>query len=144
MCARLYAENAIHRKNERLYWLRLASQADAVVSEVQTGVITNSVSKNMQRMNKDPKMAVSTKNLQNISAVMDRFEQLVQNLDVHILAMEDSLSSATTLTTDQEQVERFLQEIAEEIELEEDRDQLSQLPKFPSLVGESSKGIGQD
>jgi charged multivesicular body protein 1 len=36
--ARIYAENAIRKKNESLNYLRLASRVDAVASKVQTAV----------------------------------------------------------------------------------------------------------
>lgn len=37
-CARVYAENAIRKKNEGVNWLRMASRVDAVASKVQTAV----------------------------------------------------------------------------------------------------------
>lgn len=36
--ARIYAENAIRKKNEGLNYLRLASRVDAVASKVQTAM----------------------------------------------------------------------------------------------------------
>jgi charged multivesicular body protein 1 len=36
--ARIYAENAIRKKNESLNYLRLASRVDAVASKVQTAM----------------------------------------------------------------------------------------------------------
>ena len=42
--ARIYAENAIRKKNESLNYLRMASRVDAVASRVQTGVMMKSVS----------------------------------------------------------------------------------------------------
>lgn len=43
-CARIYAENAIRKKNEGLNWLRMASRVDAVASKVQTAVTMKGVS----------------------------------------------------------------------------------------------------
>lgn len=43
-CARIYAENAIRKKNEGLNWLRMASRLDAVASKVQTAVTMKGVS----------------------------------------------------------------------------------------------------
>lgn len=42
-CARVYAENAIRKKNEGLNWLRMASRVDAVASKVQTAVTMKGV-----------------------------------------------------------------------------------------------------
>ncbi|MEE6526195.1 hypothetical protein FKM82_026672, partial [Ascaphus truei] len=41
--ARVYAENAIRKKNEGLNWLRMASRVDAVASKVQTAVTMKGV-----------------------------------------------------------------------------------------------------
>lgn len=57
--------------------------------------------------------------------------------------MEDSMSSATTLTTPQEQVDSLILQIAEENGLEV-LDQLSQLPEGASAVGESSVRSQED
>ena len=43
-CARIYAENALRKKNEGLNWLRMASRVDAVASKVQTAVTMKGVS----------------------------------------------------------------------------------------------------
>lgn len=43
-CARVYAENAIRKKNEGLNWLRMSSRVDAVASKVQTAVTMKTVS----------------------------------------------------------------------------------------------------
>ncbi|KAF6076997.1 charged multivesicular body protein 1A [Phyllostomus discolor] len=133
-CARVYAENAIRKKNEGVNWLRMASRVDAVASKV---------TKNMAQVTKALDRALSSMDLQKVSAVMDRFEQQVQNLDVHTSVMEDSMSSATTLTTPQEQVDSLIVQIAEENGLEV-LDQLSQLPEGASAVGESSVRSQED
>ncbi|KAG8508164.1 Charged multivesicular body protein 1a [Galemys pyrenaicus] len=186
-CARVYAENAIRKKNEGVNWLRMASRVDAVASKVQTAVTMKGVSasqsagrrkgrlprpapldsalglrslagslrpvldpvrlcqvtKNMAQVTKALDRALSAMDLQKVSAVMDRFEQQVQNLDVHTSVMEDSMSSATTLTTPQEQVDSLIVQIAEENGLEV-LDQLSQLPEGASAVGESSVRSQED
>ncbi|KAB1260993.1 Charged multivesicular body protein 1a [Camelus dromedarius] len=142
-CARVYAENAIRKKNEGVNWLRMASRVDAVASKVQTAVTMKGVTKNMAQVTKALDRALSTMDLQKVSAVMDRFEQQVQNLDVHTSVMEDSMSSATTLTTPQEQVDSLIMQIAEESGLEV-LDQLSQLPEGASAVGESSVRSQED
>ena len=41
--ARLYAENAIRKKNEGLTYLRMAARIDAVVAKVQTAVTMKGV-----------------------------------------------------------------------------------------------------
>ncbi|KAG2470295.1 CHM1A protein, partial [Polypterus senegalus] len=136
-CARVYAENAIRKKNEGVNWLRMASRVDAVSSKVQTAVTMKGVTKNMAQVTKALDKALSSMDLQKVSAVMDKFENQVQNLDVHTSVMEDSMSSATTLTTPQEQVDSLIMQIAEESGLEV-MDQLNQLPAGTTSIGETS------
>lgn len=50
-CARVYAENAIRKKNEAVNLLRLSSRVDAVASKVQTAVTMKSVSYFSQSLN---------------------------------------------------------------------------------------------
>ncbi|KAM9569841.1 charged multivesicular body protein 1a-like [Salvelinus alpinus] len=135
--ARVYAENAIRKKNEGLNWLRMASRVDAVASKVQTAVAMKAVTKNMTQVTKALDKALGSMDLQKVSAVMDKFETQVQNLDVHTSVMEDSMSSATTLTTPQDQVDDLILQIAEESGLEV-MDQLSQVPAGATSLGESS------
>lgn len=47
-CARVYAENAIRKKNEGLNWLRMASRVDAVASKVQTAATMKGVNQLIQ------------------------------------------------------------------------------------------------
>ncbi|CAL8374420.1 unnamed protein product [Arctogadus glacialis] len=137
-CARVYAENAIRKKNEGLNWLRMASRVDAVSSKVQTAITIKGVTKNMAQVTKALDKALGSMDLQKVSAVMDKFETQVQNLDVHTSVMDDAMSSATTLTTPQEQVDSLIHQIAEESGLEV-MDQLNQLPAgAASLGGETS------
>uniref|UniRef100_A0A4W5JNW2 Charged multivesicular body protein 1A n=1 Tax=Hucho hucho TaxID=62062 RepID=A0A4W5JNW2_9TELE len=141
--ARVYAENAIRKKNEGLNWLRMASRVDAVASKVQTAVAMKAVTKNMTQVTKALDKALGSMDLQKVSAVMDKFETQVQNLDVHTSVMEDSMSSATTLTTPQDQVDDLILQIAEESGLEV-MDQLSQVPAGATSLGESSSRSQQE
>lgn len=45
--ARLYAENAIRKKNESLNYLRMAGRVDAVAARVQTALTMKDVSMNV-------------------------------------------------------------------------------------------------
>uniref|UniRef100_A0A8C1D5F7 Charged multivesicular body protein 1a n=1 Tax=Cyprinus carpio carpio TaxID=630221 RepID=A0A8C1D5F7_CYPCA len=114
---------------------RLAKKAEKDSRAEQAKV--KKVAKNMTQVTKALDKALSSMDLQKVSAVMDKFETQVQNLDVHTSVMEDSMSSATTLTTPQEQVDDLILQIAEESGLEV-QDQLSQLPAGASALGETS------
>lgn len=49
--ARIYAENAIRKKNEGLNYLRLASRVDAVANRVQSAMTMKAVSSLITRKN---------------------------------------------------------------------------------------------
>uniref|UniRef100_A0A8C1IBV8 Charged multivesicular body protein 1b n=2 Tax=Cyprinus carpio TaxID=7962 RepID=A0A8C1IBV8_CYPCA len=53
-----------------------------------------------------------------ISALMDKFERQFETLDVQTAQMEDTMSSTTTLTTPQGQVDALMMEMADEAGLD--------------------------
>uniref|UniRef100_A0A3B5K7W5 Uncharacterized protein n=1 Tax=Takifugu rubripes TaxID=31033 RepID=A0A3B5K7W5_TAKRU len=121
----------------------MASRIDAVASKVQTAATMKGVTKSMGQVTKALDKALNSMDLQKVSAVMDKFETQVQNLDVHTSVMDDSMSSAMTLTTPQEQVDNLIHQIAEESGLEV-MDQLNQLPAGATSVGaESSRNTSE-
>uniref|UniRef100_A0A8C5CWX6 CHM1B protein n=1 Tax=Gadus morhua TaxID=8049 RepID=A0A8C5CWX6_GADMO len=76
-----------------------------------------------------------------ISILMDKFEHQFETLDVQTAHMEDSMSSTTTLTTPQSQVEGLLHEMADEAGL----DLNLELPQGQSgSVGSSVAAAEQD
>ncbi|KAF8250960.1 hypothetical protein K440DRAFT_616604 [Wilcoxina mikolae CBS 423.85] len=120
--AKLYAQNAIRKQNERLNLLRLASRIDAVASRVQTAVTMRQVSGSMANVVKGMDNAMKTMNLERISLVMDKFEQQFEDLDVATQYYENATSSATAVGTPQEDVDRLMGQVADEAGLEMQRD----------------------
>ncbi|KAI5843635.1 Snf7 family [Tricharina praecox] len=120
--AKLYAQNAIRKQNERLNLLRLASRIDAVASRVQTAVTMRQVSGSMANVVKGMDAAMKTMNLERISVVMDKFEQQFEDLDVAVGYYENATSSATAVGTPQEDVDRLMGKIADEAGLEMEQD----------------------
>jgi len=64
--AKIYASNAIRKKNEGLNFLRLASRIDAVASRVQTTVTIRTVSKSMGNLVKGMDKAMKSMNLEQV------------------------------------------------------------------------------
>ncbi|KAA8893816.1 Snf7 family [Sphaerosporella brunnea] len=116
--AKLYAQNAIRKQNERLNLLRLASRIDAVASRVQTAVTMRQVSGSMANVVKGMDAAMKTMNLERISMVMDKFEQQFEDLDVATSYYENATGSATAVATPQEDVDRLIHQIADETGME--------------------------
>merc|ERR1711915_606831 len=63
---RIYAENAIRKKNESLNFLRMSSKVDATASRVQTAVTMKGVAKNMESVTKALDKAINSMQLEKI------------------------------------------------------------------------------
>lgn len=64
--AKIYAQNAIRKQNERLNLLRLASRIDAVSSRVQTAVTMRSVTGSMANVVKGMDSAMKSMDLEKV------------------------------------------------------------------------------
>ncbi|XP_077360355.1 charged multivesicular body protein 1b [Festucalex cinctus] len=116
--ARIHAENAIRQKNQSVTYLRMGARVEAVAARVQTAVTMNQVTKSMAGVVKGMDMTLKSMNLEKISALMDKFERQFETLDVQTMQMEDTMSSTTTMTTPQTQVDSLLHEMADEAGLD--------------------------
>ncbi|XP_059942457.1 charged multivesicular body protein 1B2-like [Mesoplodon densirostris] len=116
--ARIHAENAIRQKNQTINFLRMSARVDAVAARVQTAVTMGKVTRSMAGVVKSMDATLRSMNLEKISALMDKFEQQFETLDGQTQQMEDTMSSTTTLTTPQNQVDMLLQEMADEAGLD--------------------------
>ncbi|EMF11242.1 vacuolar protein sorting protein 46 [Sphaerulina musiva SO2202] len=116
--AKIYAGNAIRKKNENLQLLTLASRIDAVSSRVQTAVTMRSVTGSMANVVRGMDQAMKSMDLEKISAVMDKFETQFEDLDVATGYYETATSSATATGTPQEDVDRLMNQVADEAGVE--------------------------
>merc|ERR1711973_1077919 len=134
--ARVYAENAIRKKNESLNYLRMSAKVDATASRVQSAVTMKGVAKNMESVTKALDKAINSSDLEKISEVMDKFESQFEDLDVHTSVMENAMGQATTTNTPASQVDDLIKQVAEESGLEI----TSQMVSAPtSTIGETVK-----
>ncbi|KAL8929039.1 MAG: hypothetical protein Q9208_001482 [Pyrenodesmia sp. 3 TL-2023] len=116
--AKIYAQNAIRKQNERLNLLRLGSRIDAVASRVQTAVTMRQVTGSMVGVVKGMDGAMKAMDLEKISAVMDKFETQFEDLDVATGYYENATSSATAVGTPQDDVDRLIGQVADEAGVE--------------------------
>ncbi|KAL9023748.1 MAG: hypothetical protein Q9196_007002 [Gyalolechia fulgens] len=116
--AKIYAQNAIRKQNERLNLLRLGSRIDAVASRVQTAVTMRQVTGSMMGVVKGMDGAMKAMDLERISAVMDKFETQFEDLDVASGYYENATSSATAVGTPQDDVDRLIGQVADEAGVE--------------------------
>ncbi|KAJ8111254.1 hypothetical protein OPT61_g6108 [Boeremia exigua] len=126
--ARIYAQNAVRKQNEKLNLLQLASRVDAVAGRVQTAVTMRQITGNMMKVNRSLDMAMKSMSPERIAAVMVDFEKQFENVDSATELYQDVTSSATAVGTPQEDVDRMMAQAADKagVELQSD---LQEAPK---------------
>ena len=67
--AKIYAQNAIRKQNEKLNLLRLASRIDAVSSKVQTAVTMRQVTGSMTNVVKGMDQAMKQMDLEKVGGI---------------------------------------------------------------------------
>ncbi|XP_071091756.1 charged multivesicular body protein 1a-like isoform X2 [Haliotis cracherodii] len=116
--AKIYAENAIRKKNEGLNYLRFAARVDAVAARVQTALTMKEVTKNIAGVSKALDKAMQSMDLSKVEQIMEKFEKQFEDLDVRSATLENSMGNAMTLSTPEDQVTSLIQQVAEENGLE--------------------------
>ncbi|XP_031574282.1 charged multivesicular body protein 1b-like isoform X2 [Actinia tenebrosa] len=116
--ARIHAENAIRQKNQSLNFMRMSSRIDATAQRVQGAVTMKQVTGSMAGVVKSMDAALRSMNLEKVSALMEKFEKQFEDLDVQSAAMDNAMSSTTTLTSPQGQVDSLMMQVADEAGLE--------------------------
>ncbi|XP_046563319.1 charged multivesicular body protein 1a-like [Haliotis rubra] len=116
--AKIYAENAIRKKNEGLNYLRFAARVDAVASRVQTALTMKEVTKNIAGVSKALDKAMQSMDLAKVEQIMEKFEKQFEDLDVRSSTLENSMGNAMTLTTPEDQVQALIHQVADENGLE--------------------------
>ncbi|CAD2215650.1 Snf7, putative [Angomonas deanei] len=112
--ARIYAENAIRKRNESLNYLRLASRIDAAHSRIQTAVQMKAVTKAMQSSVKGMDKILGSMDPMKIAKVMDQFEQQVGTMDVNLGTTDAAFQGASASTVPMGQVDSLLEQVAAE------------------------------
>ena len=96
----------------------MSARIDAVASRVQTAVTTKKVTQSLGGVVKAMDSAMKSMNLEKISQIMDKFEKQFEDLDVQTQTMENAMSSTTTITAPENQVDTLMQQVADEAGLE--------------------------
>jgi len=116
--ARIYAENSIRLHNQSLNYLKLSSRIDAVAARVNTAVQMGKLTKQMGKIVGSMDSVMKSMDVEKISAVMDKFEQQFEDLDLTSQYMESAIDSTTAATMPESQVENLMAQIADENGLE--------------------------
>ncbi|KAI8873173.1 hypothetical protein GQ42DRAFT_160731 [Ramicandelaber brevisporus] len=116
--ARIYAANAIRKKNESLNLLRLSSRVDATASKVQTTIMMRGVTNSMVGVVKNMDKALDSLNLDKIAMLMDKFESQFEEMDVQTDYMERAMGQTVAQTMPQSEVDLLMQQVADEAGIE--------------------------
>ncbi|XP_067935508.1 charged multivesicular body protein 1a-like [Watersipora subatra] len=116
--AKIYAENAIRKKNECLNFMRMSARLDAVSSRVQTAVSMKGVVKNLGVVTKGLDKAMASMNLEEVEKIMQKFETQFEDLDVRESTMEAAMGSAFATSAPGNQVEELMKQVASENDLD--------------------------
>ena len=112
--ARIHAQNAIRQKSNAQNYLRLASRVDAVASRLESAIKMQQVTKSMGSVVKGMDKVLNSMNVEQISKVMEKFEQSFEDMDVRSEYVEQTMNSTTTAAMPEEQVDDLLQMVADE------------------------------
>lgn len=112
--ARIYAQNAIRKKNEALNHLRLSARMDAVVSRLDTAIKMKMVTKNMGDMVKGMDKILVSMDPEKISKVMDQFERQFETMDVTSAYMEGAIGQSTANSMPEDDVNQLMSQVADE------------------------------
>ena len=137
--ARIYAENAIRIKNTGTGYLRMASRLEAVASRLESAIKMQQISKQMGNVVKGmdvrrvcplrawpaaetkpalhlcpPQKILESMDMNQIGAVMDKFEASFDEADVRSQYVENAMNSSTASTMPEDAVESLLQQVSDE------------------------------
>jgi len=112
--ARIHAQNAIRQKSNAQNYLRLSSRVDAVASRLESAIKMQQVTKSMGSVVKGMDKVLGSMNVEQISKVMDKFEQSFEDMDVRSEYVEQAMNSSTTAAMPEGDVDTLLQMVADE------------------------------
>eukprot|EP00911_Craspedida_sp_UC1_P000921 UC1_evm1s701 len=116
--ARIHAENAIRQKNNGINFLRMSARVDAVAQRVQTAVTMRQVTMSMKGVVRNMDKAMASMNLEQMSALMDKFEKVFEDIDVQTKVMDGAMGATSQASMPEGQIDALLDQVADEHGLE--------------------------
>jgi charged multivesicular body protein 1 len=112
--ARVYGETAIRQNAHRLNLMRMAARLDGVASKLQNVLVQKKVSQDMTRVTKALHFTMKGLDLEKTGITMDKFEQRLEDLDVQMKAVEDTIGNTVQQPVGQvTEVDELMMQIAE-------------------------------
>ena len=116
--ARIYGQDAIREKNQALNFLKLSSRLDAVASRVETAVRMGTLTSSMKGVTTGMDKGLAAMDVEQISAVMDKFEQQFEDMDVKAAYMDGTMEATTSMAMPVDQVDELVKMVADKNNLE--------------------------
>jgi charged multivesicular body protein 1 len=119
--ARLYATNSVRNSQQRIQLLTLAARIDAVAARVQTAITMRTVTGSMAQTVRGMDGALKSMDLEKIGAVMEKFEQQFEDLDVvtgYYEGVAGGVESQQVGVEGQGEVEALMGRVADEAGIE--------------------------
>lgn len=113
--ARIYAQDAIRHKNEANNMLRMQSRMDAVASRIESSIMMSKVTPQMAKITRRMKGVLRVMKPEKVGKTMDQFEQICEDLDVRVGAMDASIGQTTATSTPESEVDSLMEKTAAEI-----------------------------
>eukprot|EP00049_Salpingoeca_infusionum_P018531 m.357664 g.357664 ORF g.357664 m.357664 type:complete len:208 (-) comp17894_c0_seq1:464-1087(-) len=142
--ARIYAENAIRKKNEATNYLRMAGRINAVQSRLKSAETMKMVSQQMGSVVHGMDKAMKSMDLEQMALVMDKFEASFAELDVRAGVLESGMQAGVSSTMPEHQIDALLGEVAEEHNLEVDAALADPSAALPQQAQESVGQLSTD
>ena len=112
---------------------------DSVASRVQTAVTMRQVSASMGQVCKGMDKALQNMNLQQITMIMDKFEQQFEDLDTSVNVYEDMGVNSDAMLVDNDKVDELMSKVADENGME-----LKQSAKLDNVPEIKAKEVNVD
>lgn len=88
---KILASNVIRKKNEYLNLIKLTNKLDIIISKLNTSMIMQQVNGQFMQITRNLDVALQNMNLENITMVMDKFDEQVKEIDLNT----ETLTSVT-------------------------------------------------
>lgn len=88
---KILASNVIRKKNEYLNLTKLSNKLDIIISKLNTSMIMQQVNGQFMQITHNLDVALRNMNLENITMVMDKFDEQVKEIDLNT----ETLTSVT-------------------------------------------------
>lgn len=134
--ARIHAQNAIRNETNAQNYLRLSSRVEGVASRLEGALKMQQVTKGMKGVVAGMDKVLASMNVEEITKVMDKFEQSFEDMDVRSAYVEGAMNSSTTAAMPEEQVDELMRMVA-------DQHNIAMGEKFGSASGAAVPGAAQ-